>query len=74
MGDEVHADTFGADETHGSLDFFLQSDGGVFKEQVRFVEEKDEFRQRRVAAFGQDFTEAGEEPDEEGAVNARCAQ
>ena len=42
LGDEVDADTLGADQPHNLLDLVEQRFGGIGEQKMRFVEEEHE--------------------------------
>ena len=71
LGDEVHAHAFAAHQAHDEFYALQQGFGRVGKEQVGFVEEEDHLWLFGVAYFGQALEQLGEQPQQEGGVQAR---
>ena len=69
LRNEVDADPLGSDEPHDLLDLVLEGLRDVFEEQVRLVEEEDEFRLRQIAHFGKLLEELREKPEQESGVD-----
>ena len=69
LRNEVDADPLGSDESHDLLDLVLEGLRDVFEEQVRLVEEEDEFGLRQIAHFGKLLEELREEPEQERGVD-----
>ena len=74
LADEVHADALGAHQPDNLLDLFQQRAGRFVEEQVRFIEEEDEFGLVAVADLRQLFKEVGQEPQQERGIQARRVQ
>ena len=70
LRDEVDADALAADEADDLFDLFDEGLRGVVEEEVGFVEEEDELGFFHVADFGQFLEEFGEQPEQEGGVEA----
>ena len=68
MGDKINANTFGAHEFDHLLHLIDKALGGVFKQQMGFIEEEDEAGLVDIAGFGKGFEDFGEEPQEEGGI------
>ncbi len=69
LGDEIHANTLGTNQTHHLLQAFLQRLGRVAEEQVRFIEEQRQQRLVSIAALGQLLEQLGQQPQQERCVN-----
>ncbi len=52
LRDEIHADTFGTDQADHLLDLVHQRLRRIIEQQMRFIKEEHELRQRYVADFG----------------------
>ena len=72
LGDEVHTDALGADQADDLLDLGDQRVGRLVEEEVGLVEEEDELRPIEIADLRQLLEQLGEEPEEEGRVEARA--
>ena len=62
---EIDADALRSDEPYDLLDLFEQRLGRIVEQQVRLVEEEDEFRLVGVADFGELFEEFRQQPQQE---------
>ena len=71
LSDQIDADALGAHQPHHQFDAFQQRLGRVGEQQVRFVEEEGHFGLLGVADFGQGFEQFGQQPQQEGGVQAR---
>jgi len=68
---EIHAHALGADQPHHLLDALHQCGRGVVEQQVRLVEDEDQLRLLQVAHFRQFLEQLGQQPQQEGRVQAR---
>jgi hypothetical protein len=71
LGHEVDAHALGADETDDLLDLLLERLGGIVEQQMRLVEEEDDFGLVQIADFRQLLEQFGEQPEQEGGVELR---
>ncbi|ENN86155.1 hypothetical protein RHSP_33286 [Rhizobium freirei PRF 81] len=71
LGDEIDADALGADQTHHLFDTLDQHLRRIVEEQMRFIEEEDQPRLLRIADLGQFFEQFGQQPQQEGGIEAR---
>ncbi|MDT4862647.1 hypothetical protein FQZ97_973130 [compost metagenome] len=62
LGDEIHSDTFRADQPHHLLQTLLQGFRRIGEEQVRLVEEQRQQRFVGIAALRQLFEQLGQQP------------
>ncbi len=72
LGDEIDADAFRADQPGDLLDALQQRLGRFVEQQMRLVEEEDEFRLRRIADFGKLLEQLAQQPQQECGVKSRC--
>ena len=68
LGNEIHPDTFRADETDDLFNFVGQCLGGILEEHVGFVEEEHHLGEFHVTDFGHLVVDFGQEPHQEGGV------
>src|ERR1700730_16809465 len=71
LADEINPDAFRANQSHHLLDLLFHRRLDVSKEQVRFIEEENEFRLFGVANLGKSLKKLGEQPEEKRRVNFR---
>src|SRR5262249_27032158 len=72
LGHEIDADTLRADQPDDLFDLVHQRLGRVVKQEMRLVEEEDEFWFRRVADLGQLLEQLGQHPEQEGRIQPRA--
>ena len=73
LRDEVDADALRADQAHHLLDLLEQGRRRLVEQEMRLVEEEDELGFVHVADFRQLLEEFGEQPEQEGRIEARRA-
>ncbi|EXI83887.1 MAG: hypothetical protein AW12_02525 [Candidatus Accumulibacter sp. BA-94] len=71
LADEVDADSLRADQPHHLFDLLEQRRRRLVEEQMRLVEEEDELGLVDVTDFGQLLEQLGEQPEQEGRIEAR---
>jgi hypothetical protein len=71
LRDEVDADTLGADQAYHLFHFFQQRGRRFVEQQVGFVEEEHQLGLVQIAGFRQLLEQFGQQPEQEGGVQAR---
>ena len=65
LGDEINADSLGADQPHHLLDLIEQRLGRVGEQEMRLVEEEHELRLLRIADLRHLLEQFGQHPEQE---------
>ena len=71
LGDEVDADSLGADQLHHLLDLVHKPLRRILEQQVRLVEEEHKLRLVGIARFRQLLEQFGQQPQQEGGIELR---